>query len=74
MANKLRPCPFCGEEPKTEIRQTRDGFSFDVVCPKCKAEQSAKWMEMAHAGLPTFDDFADRINEAISFWNTRVSE
>lgn len=77
---KLKPCPFCGEE--VSIEQTRHGtapnkcveFGFEIRCKKCGATLSAAYgeivMKLSAQGDIIFDK--DGREQAIAAWNTRA--
>ena len=60
MADKIKPCPFCGRQG--EIKQMQFGFEkvtrFGVVCVTCGISQG--WF---------FDE-----EDAVEKWNRRVGE
>lgn len=70
---KLKPCPFCGSEPKTHIEYIiRGGYSVRIQCSKsnCNAQQ-----ETILVGCnKSFDDILNAIDKVTDYWNVRVYE
>lgn len=68
----LKPCPFCGETPITEIGLARYGklgdcITIKVVCAECHVTKSVYIREGTD-----FDAVKDTMNKVISGWNERV--
>lgn len=63
---KLKPCPFCGKKPKSQLNITHPGSIIACMTKGC---------EIALVGCgsqkPRFDLMPD---EAISAWNKRVND
>jgi len=53
---EIKPCPFCGAEPKLDVYG--NGHHYQVSCPSCKC---------IHIGV-----FYSYGTDAINAWNKRV--
>lgn len=63
---RLKPCPFCGGEPRLATFQTRKGEIINVHCPVCQAQSRSFKLE----GKQEHDA---RVTEyAIASWNRRA--
>lgn len=72
---KLKPCPFCGEEPTTAINYSKVGegelrLNFSVVCPKCRVSRSI----CEDVEGKKFEVYRFCMNKVIDKWNERVGE
>ena len=70
---KLKPCPFCGRQPKTNVNYRQYGggdlvLEFATTCSHCGVKRSIKEeVENASFGL-----YIDMMDKAIELWNGRV--
>jgi endogenous inhibitor of DNA gyrase (YacG/DUF329 family) len=72
---KLKPCPFCGKEPKTAINYFKVGggelqLDFSVICPECKIARRVR----DDVEGKEFETYEYYMNEAINLWNDRAEE
>ena len=72
---ELKPCPFCGTEPKTNVHYWKCGgdelgLIAEVKCEQCGVSQSAVF----DGENKSFDDYNNAFSLAISRWNTRIDE
>lgn len=70
----LKPCPFCGKKPETDVKVTQmgggeDHVDFKVVCWECGIERAAR---LTIRKKCDFDLVERAMNRAISTWNLRV--
>ena len=75
LKEELKPCPFCGTEPKTAINYVRCGgeeltLAYSVFCPACKI---TKRFVINSEGL-SFKEYVEAMNNVIIMWNCRVKE
>lgn len=75
MANELKPCPFCGKNPITEVRVTQCGGDFDIVafsivCEECRTCKTA-YLRINNKDKANFNDVDIAIDTAIKAWNRR---
>lgn len=73
---ELKPCPFCGSLPKTEMRVVQKGgsedhVSFSIHCTKCGIVKTVKLKIVAYAN---FMDAETAMEEVIEAWNQREGE
>ena len=61
---KLKPCPFCGNEPTIVIRKGKDGWRdrYSVLC------------DYEHGGCGAESGWYHYESEAIEAWNKRTVE
>ena len=61
---KLKPCPFCGNEPTIVVRKGKDGWRdrYSILC------------DYEHGGCGAESGWYHYKSEAIESWNHRVSE
>lgn len=69
----LKPCPFCGGEPRTSVsyRQCGGGdlvLEFAVICSHCGVKRSVT-EELENAPFGSYINMVDR---AMELWNERV--
>lgn len=69
----LKPCPFCGEQPRTSVhcRQCGGGdlvLEFAVTCSHCGVKRSIT-KEVANA---SFSSYINMMDKAMELWNERV--
>jgi hypothetical protein len=72
--DKLKPCPFCGEMPMTNVKcYTCDGetlaLAAEVKC-KCGISKTATF----NGQNRSFDYYNEAFLRAIEAWNMRVKE
>lgn len=70
----LKPCPFCGQIPTTEVRVTQmgggeDHIDFTVVCGNCGTYKTSR-LKLIKTGV--FMDAEKAMQEAICAWNRRA--
>lgn len=68
---QLKPCPFCGETPITEIGLARYGrlgdcITISIVCAECHVAKSVYIREGTD-----FDIVKESMGKIIEEWNTR---
>lgn len=73
----LKPCPFCGAEPKygTELNSSYGSkvyLSAIIRCPKCKIYKSVQFEAADDFDLIPFEDFATNFDMVINAWNKRI--
>lgn len=71
---ELKPCPFCGEMPETEVEVTQvgrgeDHVDFKVVCGKCGTEKA---MRLTIRQKCDFALVEQAMVQVASSWNRRV--
>lgn len=74
--DKLKPCPFCGDLPCTEVRVTQmggdvDKVNFSVVCSSCGTYKTAR---LTISKTATFEEAVGAMNKAVEAWNRRASD
>ena len=74
MSRELKPCPFCGELPRTEVSVTKMGGSKDHVdfaihCTNCGTEKTVRLKIVAYAN---FLDVEKAQEQVIQAWNKRA--
>ena len=74
MSRELKPCPFCGELPRTEVSVTRMGGSedhvdFTIHCTNCGTEKTVRLKIVAYA---KFLDVEKAQEQVIQAWNQRA--
>ncbi len=59
---KLKPCPFCGNEPTIIVRKEKDGWRdrYSVLC------------DYEHGGCGAESGWYHHETEAVESWNARV--
>lgn len=71
MAEKLKPCPFCGGEAYTIVKVVNgisaDTIRFAVKCVNCNIDQH---FDIACAD--SFEKVKSAMDKAIDAWNRRV--
>ena len=70
----LKPCPFCGSSPRTEVRVTQmggdtDNIDFGVVCTQCGTSKTYRMKIVKRA---YFQEAERAMELAISAWNQRA--
>ena len=66
--NKLKPCPFCGGEPKTTVESKANTIiTVSICCKKCHAE-----IHDSAIDLCDLDTMQRAINNVIEAWNKRA--
>lgn len=71
---ELKPCPFCGREPRTNISWcgiygSRDiVLTFSVKCDYCHISRDC--VKEVHS--TSFDECIEMMNRAIEMWNERA--
>ena len=73
---KLKPCPFCGSLPQTNIEIASmgggsDRINFSVVCGKCGTN---KTVALYTKEYKTFTDVQESILLVTEMWNKRVTD
>ena len=68
----LKPCPFCGQEPKTDIHYVARGggdltLKFLIRCG-CGVERGCH----KDMNYESFDEYISMMDKAIELWNDRV--
>lgn len=70
MADELKPCPFCGDEPDLYVRTAfgvpKGRIEVYVVCRNCNIERA----ESILSGVP-LERLAEAKEKAINWWNDR---
>ena len=74
MSKELKPCPFCGEMPRTEMRVTKmgggeDPVDFSVRCINCGTVKTVRLKIVAYA---PFADVEKAQEQVIQEWNQRA--
>lgn len=74
MSKELKPCPFCGEMPRTEVSVTRMGGSedhvdFSIHCTNCGTEKTVR---LKIKGFVSFFDVEKAMEQATQIWNQRA--
>ena len=65
---KLKPCPFCGNKPKTKVESKEHTIiTIQIQCLKCFTELRDYVAEPCD-----FETMQKAINKVISTWNTRT--
>lgn len=69
---ELKPCPFCGQEPETDIHYVSRGggdltLEFLVRCG-CGVRRGYQ----KDMNYEPFDEYISMMNQAIELWNERV--
>ena len=70
--SKLKPCPFCGSEAKTEIYcgDNSTKIYLRIYCSKCeRVEQKVKTLSGC-----MFARFEDVLDEICGMWNRRAND
>ncbi len=70
----LKPCPFCGSSPRTEVRVTQmggdtDNIDFSIVCEECG---TSKTFRMKIVKKAYFLDVEKAMELAANAWNQRA--
>ena len=73
---ELKKCPFCGQDPRTEVRVTQAGGDFDiitfsVVCGECG---TYKTVRLKIAKYATFSEVEKTIEQVMEIWNRRMRD
>ena len=73
ISTKLKPCPFCGQKPRTSVncRQCGGGdlvLEFAVTCSHCGVNRSIK----KEVGNAPFGSYINIMDEVMELWNERV--
>lgn len=73
---ELKPCPFCGAMPKTEVQGTKmdgleDHVDFSVRCTKCATDKTVRLKIVTPC---FFHDVENAMYEARKAWNRRAGE
>ena len=74
--DNLKPCPFCGTVPKTEVQVTQmgggeDRVAFSVCCAECGINKTAILVINRSS---SFFDVEDAMERAVEAWNRRAKE
>lgn len=70
--NKLKPCRFCGAEPKTEVYcgDNSKRIYFRIYCSKCeRVEQKTNAISSS-----VLERILDTIDEVCEAWNRRAND
>lgn len=74
---ELKPCPFCGGDPRTDVRVTQkcsgdgmDIIDFSVSCVSCGTN---KTIRMKLGKTCEFIDVLDAMEKVEEVWNKRVN-
>ena len=73
ISTELKPCPFCGGQPKTSVNYRQCGggdlvLEFAITCSHCGVKRSVtKEVEDA-----PFDSYINMMDKAMELWNNRV--
>lgn len=70
---ELKPCPFCGKLPRTNVEWRECGgndlvLEFSVKCDNCGIKRSYR----KDVNNATFSKYVNMMNEAVKLWNERV--
>lgn len=73
---RLKPCPVCGQLPRTEMSVVTMGgveyqVDFSVHCPNCGTTKTMRVKINAYATYLDVDKAEEQVIEA---WNRRVAE
>lgn len=71
---ELEKCPFCGQDPRTEVRVTQMGGDFDiitfsVVCGECGTYKTIRLKITKYA---TFSEVEKAMEQVVEVWNRRA--
>lgn len=72
--SELKPCPFCGSEPKTNVYYWKCGGNgelglvAEVKCDNCDVSQSVVF----DGNNKSFNEYIAAFDTAVERWNTRV--
>ena len=68
MSEELKPCPFCGGEPKTTVESKANTIiTVSICCKKCHAEIHDSVIDLCD-----LDTMQRAINNVIGAWNRRI--
>ena len=67
MMEQLKPCPFCGDKPYTQVRTNADKVVLKIGCGNCGVFLT----EMTLSGT-NFTQFNKVRSELIAKWNRRA--
>ena len=72
--DSMKPCPFCGYYPTTEVRVTQmggdtDNIDFSVVCRECGTYKTSR---LKIAKTAVYMDVEKAMQQAINAWNRRA--
>lgn len=75
---KLKPCPFCGNQPEVgvefyESRGHEVTLKAEVWCERCRVGR-AKIFKATEITLVPFDRYMDAFDSAVLRWNTRAED
>lgn len=74
---ELKPCPFCGNMPKTKVKVTLNTAEFyhyietKIFCPKCNIEYVSDGNDVTECDIETLLRI---INDLIKAWNRRATD
>ena len=68
-AEKLKPCPFCGDKPYTQVRANIDRIGVKIGCGNC----DVYLRESMPSGMD-FCEFYKIKNRLIVRWNRRTED
>ena len=74
--SELKPCPFCGNIPTTEVRVTKMGggediVDFTVICNECGTYKNERLRIKYNATFMDVDNIMANVFEA---WNRRAKD
>lgn len=70
MVEKLKPCPFCGDEAITRVTITQhDMIAIKVGCFDCEV-----WKYNKINSGDSIEKFNEAVQDVISKWNRRVTD
>ena len=74
--SELKPCPFCGKLPRTEMYVTQKGggedhVDFSIHCTKCGCVKTVRLKIVAYCN---FIDVDKAEAEVIEAWNKRAGD
>ena len=72
----LKPCPFCGHLPRTEIQVAEkyhldDHVDFCIHCPECGTTKTVRLNIQVYCD---FSDVVKKMDEVVEVWNRRAGD